>query len=77
MLLLSFIFRNFKEKENSGLGEVEELPKSENKIDQVNVMDISSHAVDEVEMQDPEVEDFDADGMVLETRIHLVVEYAC
>ena len=54
------MFRYFKEKENSGL--VEELPKSENKIDQANVMDISSHAVDEVEMQEPEVKDFDADG---------------
>ena len=36
-------------------------------------MDISSQAVDDVEMQEPEVEDFDADGAG--NPIQLVVEY--
>ena len=68
---MSFMCRNFQKEENAGL--VEELHKNENKIGQVEVMDISSQAVDEVEMQEPEVEDFDADGAG--NPIQLVVEY--
>jgi len=62
--------RNSKEKENTGL--VQQLPKNEIKIDQVEVMDISSQAVEEVEMEETEVEDIDADDA---GNPQLVVEY--
>eukprot|EP00092_Neocalanus_flemingeri_P040803 GFUD01044420.1.p1 GENE.GFUD01044420.1~~GFUD01044420.1.p1 ORF type:complete len:404 (-),score=136.34 GFUD01044420.1:257-1468(-) len=61
--------RNSKEKENAGL----QLPKNEVQIDAVEVMDISSQAVEEnIEMQDDSVEDIDADDA---GNPQLVVEY--
>jgi hypothetical protein len=70
LVLWRWIFRTSKEKENGGL--VQQLPKNEIKIDQVEVMDISSQAVEEVEMQETEVEDIDADDA---GNPQLVVEY--
>jgi hypothetical protein len=55
-----------KNKETAGL--VQQLPK----IDQVEVMDISSQTVEELEMQETEVEDIDADYA---GNLQLVVEY--
>ena len=63
------IFRNSKEKENSGL--VQQLPKNEVKADQVEIMDISQ-AVEDVQMQETEIEDIDADDA---GNPQLVVEY--
>eukprot|EP00092_Neocalanus_flemingeri_P082203 GFUD01102865.1.p1 GENE.GFUD01102865.1~~GFUD01102865.1.p1 ORF type:complete len:404 (+),score=133.21 GFUD01102865.1:79-1290(+) len=61
--------RNSKEKENAGI----QLPKNEVQIDAVEVMDISSQAVEEnIEMQDDSVEDIDADDA---GNPQLVVEY--
>jgi len=61
--------RNAKEKENSS---VLQLPKNELKEDKVEVMDISSQVVDDVQMVDAGIEDIDADDA---GNPQLVVEY--
>jgi len=61
--------RNVKEKENSS---VLQLPKNELKEDKVEVMDISSQVVDDVQMVDADIEDIDADDA---GNPQLVVEY--
>jgi len=63
--------RNAKEKENSG-SSVLQLPKNELKDEKVEVMDISSQAVDDVQMVDAGIEDIDADDA---GNPQLVVEY--
>ena len=64
-------FRNAKEKENSG-SSVLQLPKNELKDDKVEIMDISSQAVEDVQMVDEGIEDIDADDA---GNPQLVVEY--
>jgi len=61
--------RNAKEKENSS---VLQLPKNELNEDKVEVMDISSQVVDDVQMVDAGIEDIDADDA---GNPQLVVEY--
>jgi len=62
--------RHGKEKENAA--HVDQVSKKEVKDDNVEVMDISNQAVDDVQMEDVEIEDIDADDA---GNPQLVVEY--